>query len=235
MPVQLKQASFDKTSSYIKEAMDSMIFDKKMLQLYAVTDRGFGNEDRLYAQVETALRGGVTMVQLREKHMDDKDFIEEARKIKMLTKAYHVPLIINDNIHVCVESEADGVHVGQSDMEAGHVREILGPDKIIGVTAKTPEQALAAQCAGADYIGCGAVFGSSTKLDTNKISMEQLDAVCAAVNIPVVAIGGINRDNILQLKGHKMCGAAVVSALFAKENVEEAAKELLAKVREILE
>jgi len=205
---------------------EMMKFNEKYLKLYAVTDRQQGSHKPLEVQVEEALLGGVTMVQLREKHMDEDAFIEEAVRIKKITDRFGVPLIINDNITVCLKSGASGVHVGQSDMEAGHVREILGKDRIIGVTAKTPEQAQAAKSAGADYIGCGAVFGSATKLDTNKISLAQLDAVCDATDLPVVAIGGINCHNVSELEGHKMKGIAVVSALFAREDVTEEAGKL---------
>lgn len=215
------------------ERDEIMKFDSKMLRLYAVTDRGFNNSDVLYEQIKDALEGGATMIQLREKHLDEAAFIDEAKKIKILTESYNVPLIINDNIQVCLKSGADGVHVGQSDMEAGQVRAVLGNEKIIGVTAKTPQQALKAKAAGADYIGSGAVFGSSTKLDTSKISLEQLDMVCDATDLPVVAIGGISSENILELKGHKMHGVAVVSALFAQENVKEAAVELLKLSEEV--
>ena len=169
-------------------------------------------------------------MQLREKNLDDEKFLEEAVKMKAITDAYHVPLIINDNIEVCIKSGAAGVHVGQSDMAAGRVRALLGPNKIIGVTAKTEAQAKIAYENGADYIGCGAVFGSKTKLDTSAISLEQLDAVCQATPLPVVAIGGINAENIEQLAGHDMNGVAVVSAIFAQKDITAATKDLMHKV-----
>ena len=201
-------------------------FDKSLLKLYAVTDRSWTGKQTLYEQVEAALKGGITLLQLREKDMPEEEFIKEAIEIKKLTDAYEVPLIINDNVNVCIQSGAAGVHVGQSDMQAMDVRRILGEDKIIGVTAKTVPQAQAALDGGADYIGCGAVFGSATKTDTNRISLEQLDLVCHATGLPVVAIGGINEKNIMELKGHDMDGVAIVSAIFAKEDIEQATKEL---------
>ena len=205
-------------------------FNADMLKLYAVTDREWTGEQTLEEQVKAALEGGVTLVQLREKNLDDEKFLEEAIKIKAVTDTYQVPLIINDNIDVCLKSGAAGVHVGQSDMEAGCVRTLLGPDKIIGVTAKTEAQAKIAYENGADYIGCGAVFGSKTKLDTSAISLEQLDAVCQATPLPVVAIGGINAENIEQLAGHNMNGVAVVSAIFAQKDITAATIDLMHKV-----
>lgn len=206
--------------------MSKSVFDAGLLRLYAVTDRAWTGEMSLEAQVQEALEGGVTMVQLREKNLNDEEFLAEAIRMKALTDRYNVPLIINDNIDVCIKSGAAGVHVGQRDMQAGRVRELLGEDKIIGVTAKTPEQARLAYENGADYIGCGAVFGSATKKDTSKISLEQLDAVCMATPLPVTAIGGISADNIAQLSGHAMDGAAVVSAIFAQPDIKAAARQL---------
>ena len=205
----------------------------ELLTLYAVTDRAWLNGRRLADVVEDVLRGGATLVQLREKELSTEAFIEEAKEIKKVTDKYGVPLIINDNIQVCLESGAAGVHVGQSDMEAGSVRELLGGDKIIGVTAKTVEQARRAWQCGADYLGSGAVFGSTTKLDTKKMSLETLDEICDSVDLPVVAIGGIDETNIELLAGHKMNGAAVVSALFAKENPYKAAVHLKAMAMKI--
>ena len=205
----------------------------ELLTLYAVTDRTWLNGRKLADVVEDVLKGGATLVQLREKELSTEAFIEEAKEIKRVTDKYGVPLIINDNIQVCLASGAAGVHVGQSDMEAGRVRELLGEDKIIGVTAKTVEQARRALECGADYLGSGAVFGSTTKLDTKKMTLETLDEICDSVDIPVVAIGGIDETNIEQLAGHKMNGAAVVSALFAKEDPYGAAvnlKELAMKI-----
>lgn len=204
------------------------MFKKEYLKLYAVTDGAWLNGRTMAEAVSEAVRGGATMIQLREKHMDTAAFLKEAQEVKAVTDAYNIPLIINDNIEVCKKSGASGVHIGQGDMDAAAARAILGSDKIIGVTAKTPKIAKKAEADGADYIGCGAVFGSSTKKDTSKISIEQLNCVCEAVNIPVVAIGGITESNIMELAGAKMAGVAVVSCIFAKENIEAAAKTMKA-------
>lgn len=198
----------------------------ELLALYGVTDRGNLKNGSLEETVEQVLKGGVTMLQLREKNMPLQEFIREAKAIKKITDFYGVPLIINDRIDVCMECDADGVHIGQSDMQAAQARILLGENKIIGVTAKTPQQALLAQENGADYLGSGAVFGSLTKLDTKKMTLETLDAICESVSIPVAAIGGINASNVMLLKGHKMKGAAVVSALFGAEDPFEAARQL---------
>lgn len=204
------------------------MFKKEYLKLYAVTDGAWLNGRTMAEAVEAAIRGGATMIQLREKQMDDESFLKEALEVKAVTDAYNVPLIINDNIDVCIKSGAAGVHIGQGDMNAAKARALLGDGKIIGVTAKTPELSVNAEADGADYIGCGAVFGSSTKTDTSKISIEQLNSVCDAVHIPVVAIGGINEKNISELRGAHMAGVAVVSCIFAKENIEAAAKTMKA-------
>lgn len=196
------------------------------LRLYAITDRHWLNGETLYQQVEKALKGGVTFLQLREKNLDEEDFMKEAREIKALCRKYKVPLIINDNVEIAREIDADGVHVGQSDMEAGDVRDRLGPDKIIGVSARTVEQALLAQAHGADYLGVGAVFSTSTKSDAKNVSYETLKEICKAVRIPVVAIGGITRDNVKELTGCGADGIAVISAVFAQQDIESAAREL---------
>ena len=181
--------------------------------LYAVTDRAWLNGETLESQVEKALKGGATFVQLRE---------------------YHVPFVINDNVDIALKVDADGVHVGQSDMEAGKVREKLGPDKIIGVSCKNVDQALLAKKHGADYLGVGAMYPTGTKKDATAVTPEALSAVCQAVDIPVVAIGGINKDRIEPLKGTGVDGVAVVSAIFAAEDIEKATRELKEAVREIL-
>lgn len=204
------------------------------LRLYAITDRHWLNGETLYQQVEKALKGGVTFLQLREKNLDEEDFMKEARKIKALCKKYKVPLIINDNVEIAREIDADGVHVGQSDMEAGDVRDRLGPDKIIGVSCKNVEQALLAKKHGADYLGVGAMYPTGTKKDATAVTPEALSAICQAVDIPVVAIGGINKDRIEPLKGTGVDGIAVVSAIFAAEDIEKATRELKEAVREIL-
>ena len=198
-----------------------MKLTNEMLRLYAVTDRAWLRGRTLFEQVEDALRGGATMVQLREKTLDEDAFLREAIALAKLCHRYGVPLLINDNVEIARRSGADGVHVGQEDMAAAEVRGILGSDMIVGVTAKTVEQALRAQDAGADYLGSGAVFGSSTKLNAKPMTRETLSAITHAVSIPVVAIGGIHSGNILELAGTGIEGVAVVSGIFAAENIEE--------------
>ena len=210
-----------------------MKFDESMLLLYAVTDRSWTGTQTLLDQVEEALRAGVTMVQLREKEMEYDAFLKEAFQMRELTKAYQVPLIINDNIEIALECGADGVHVGQSDVKAGEARKRIGPDRILGVTAKTVEQALLAEQNGADSLGTGAVFGSSTKKDALPMTLELFKRISGSVSIPVVAIGGINRDNILELKGCSASGAAVVSGIFAERDITGAVKDLLSKAERI--
>ena len=204
------------------------------LRLYAITDRHWLNGETLYQQVEKALKGGVTFLQLREKNLDEEDFMKEARKIKALCKKYKVPLIINDNVEIAREIDADGVHVGQSDMEAGDVRAKLGPDKMIGVSAQTVEQAVMAEQNGADYLGVGAVFPTGSKADALEVSHDTLKAICKAVKIPVIAIGGISEENMGQLAGSGICGVAVISAIFAKPDVKKAARELKKAVEEMV-
>ena len=198
-----------------------MKLTNEMLRLYAVTDRAWLRGRTLFEQVEEALRGGATMVQLREKALDEDAFLREAIALAKLCHRYGVPLLINDNVEIARRSGADGVHVGQEDMAAAEVRGILGSDMIVGVTAKTVEQALRAQDAGADYLGSGAVFGSSTKLNAKPMTRETLSAITRAVSIPVVAIGGIHSGNILELAGTGIAGVAVVSGIFAAEHIEE--------------
>lgn len=200
--------------------------DKASMCLYAVTDRSWLKGRTLYEQVEEALKGGVTFVQLREKELGEEELIAEALEIKKLCKRYGVPFVINDNVEVARACDADGVHVGQDDMEISLVREKLGEDKIIGVSVQTVEAALKAQERGADYLGVGAVFSTSTKKDAKHVSFEMLKAICEAVHIPVVAIGGISKENILELSGTGIDGVAVVSAIFAQEDIIQAAKEL---------
>jgi len=200
--------------------------DKKDLLLYAVTDRHWLNGRTLYSQGEGALKGGATFIQLREKELDEEHFLEEAKEIKELCRRYQVPFVINDNVEIALAVDADGVHVGQSDMEAGDVRAKLGPDKIIGVSAQTVEQALLAQKHGADYLGVGAVFPTGSKADAIEVDMETVKAICGAVDIPVIAIGGIGAGNVMELAGSGICGSAVISALFAQQDIKEAAREL---------
>ena len=199
------------------------------LLLYAVTDRAWLNGETLYQQVEKTLKGGATFIQLREKNLDEESFLHEAIEIKELCKKYNVPFVINDNVDIALKMDADGVHVGQNDMEAGDVRAKLGDDKIIGVSAQTVDQAILAEKHGADYLGVGAVFPTGSKDDAEDVSYDTLKAICHAVNIPVIAIGGITKDNIKDLADSGICGIAVISAIFAQKDIEEATKELKEK------
>ncbi len=211
-----------------------MKFCREHLLIYAVTDRAWTGRMTLFEQVEAALRGGATMVQLREKGLAEQDFegfLEEARRMHELTARYGVPLIIDDNVEIALKSGAEGVHVGQNDMDAGEVRRLLGPDRILGVTAKTVEQARRAQDAGADYLGSGAVFGTSTKADAIPMSLERLREICACVRIPVVAIGGICLENIGRLSGSGVAGAAIVSGIFGAEDIEGTTRRLAEVMR----
>lgn len=203
---------------------------RKALGLYAVTDRSFRKGQSLYEQVEACLQGNATMIQLREKNLDTSAFLASAREIKQLTDMYHVPFIINDNVMVARLVNADGVHIGQDDMDIKTARALLGEEKIIGVSAHNIEEALLAEKNGADYIGVGAVFGTSTKSNTIPVSYEQLSAICNAVTIPVVAIGGICEDNIEQLSGSGISGVAVVSGIFAAEDIKQQTKTMYTKV-----
>lgn len=209
-----------------------MKLDRKDLLLYAITDRAWLKEGQSLAEaVEEAILGGATIVQLREKQMTKEELKAEALEVLAVCRKYKVPFIINDDVSLAAEIQADGVHVGQNDMEIQSVRAMLGPDKIIGVTAKTVSQAIKAQAGGADYLGSGAVFGSTTKKDAVTMSHDLLDEICEAVEIPVVAIGGINMDNVHQLFGRKMAGIATVSGVFASDNI----KESTSRFRHILE
>ena len=212
-----------------------MKFDRRQLMVYAVTDRAWIGKMSLCEQVEAALKGGATMVQMREKGLTNdtvQDYLEEARSLRALTERYKVPLIIDDNIKLALLCGADGVHVGQNDMDAAQARALLGPDKILGVTAKTVEQALKAQEQGADYLGSGAVFGTSTKVDALPMTMERLGEICRSVSIPVVAIGGICLENIGKLKGSGAAGAAVVSGIFGAEDIEGTVRQMREMVGE---
>lgn len=205
-----------------------MNFDKHSLRLYAVTDRAWVGRQTLCQQVEAALQGGVTCVQLREKHLDRDAFLAEARQICALCRRYGVPFIVNDDLDIALACGADGIHVGQDDMPAAEVRRRAGRRLIVGVSAHTPEEARLAEAAGADYLGAGAVFGSATKTDASLLTPAGLQAVCAAVHIPVVAIGGVNAGNILQLQGSGAAGAAVVSGIFGAPDITAACRELRA-------
>lgn len=212
-----------------------MKIEAKKLLLYAVTDRAWVGEKTLKQQVEEALRGGVTCLQLREKGLSEEEFLEEAKEILELTKRYGVPLIINDHIRIAQEAGADGVHLGQDDVRADIAREMLGPEKIIGISARTVEQAVRAWKMGADYLGCGAVFATSTKQDAKLMTRQTLQEITKAVPIPVVAIGGINRENLKKLRGTGVAGAALVSAVFGQKAIEEAVRALKETAKETLE
>lgn len=199
---------------------------KEDLLLYAVTDRSWLSGRTLYEQVEEALQGGVTMVQLREKKLTEREFLKEAVKMKELCARYHVPLIINDRVDVAHKADADGVHIGQKDLDLCIARAMLGPDKIIGVSARTVQQAKLACEQGADYLGVGAVFPTGTKQDAEVISYERLKEVCEAASIPAVAIGGITKNNLNGLIGSGISGIAVVSAVFAQQDIRSAANAL---------
>lgn len=201
---------------------------KENMLLYAVTDRAWTGRQSLLEQVECALKGGATCVQLREKELDEAAFLEEAIQMKQLCARYGVPFIVNDNVEIAIQCGADGIHVGQTDMEAGHVRQMVGDKMMIGVSASTVEEALAAQAAGADYLGVGAMFSTSTKLDAHVLGYQTLKDICTAVRIPVTAIGGINEENMMRLSGSGVDGVALVSAIFAAEDIEAACRRLKA-------
>ena len=199
------------------------------LMVYAITDRYWLNGAKLADQVEDVLKNGATFLQLREKSFTHEEMVAEAKEIKAIAAKYQVPFVINDDIYAAKEIDADGVHIGQSDMEYRKAREILGEDKIIGLSAGNLQEAIDAEKMGADYLGVGAVFSTSTKKDASAISKERVKAICEAVHIPVIAIGGITADNILTLKGSGICGIAVVSAIFAAKDIEDATGVLLEK------
>ena len=208
--------------------------NKSILRLYAVTDRSWLNGRALEDDIEKAIKGGVTLVQLREKNIATDDIIKSAIRTKSVCKKHGIPLIINDNVDAVICSNADGVHLGQSDMSISEARKILGKNKIIGATAKTVEQAQKAELEGADYLGSGAIFGTTTKDDAKKMDIETLKSITQSVKIPVVAIGGITGENILELRGTGISGAAVVSGIFAQNDIEKAAEDLYKKAGEII-
>lgn len=207
---------------------------EESLLLYAVTDRHWLGEKTLKEQVKEALDGGATFIQLREKQMDREAMRAEALEIRDLCRSYHVPFVLDDDVELALEVDADGVHVGQSDMEAGEVRQRIGEGKILGVSARTVEQALLAQERGADYLGVGAVFPTSSKDDAREVEHETLREICEAVDIPVIAIGGITRDNVAELSGTGIVGIAVISAIFAQPDVRAAAEDLRAQTKRAL-
>ncbi len=208
--------------------------DKKTMLLYAVTDRAWVGKQSLYEQVEAALKGGVSCVQLREKDLDDQEFLKEAIEISALCKDYKVPFFINDNVEIAIRCQADGIHVGQEDMEANKVREKVGPDMMIGVSVHSVEEALEAVKNGADCLGVGAMFSTSTKKDVNLLAKETLKAICDAVDVPVVAIGGINKSNIMELSGSGVDGVALVSAIFSADDIEAECRRLRKQSEEMV-
>ncbi|HCJ07036.1 MAG TPA: thiamine phosphate synthase [Lachnospiraceae bacterium] len=194
--------------------------------LYAVTDSMWLGNRTLPEVVKEALEGGATFLQIREKNLAYPEFVKLATEVKAVTDAYHIPYVVDDDVELAKEIDADGVHIGQSDLALVEARRVLGPDKIIGVSAHSVAEAIEAEKNGADYLGVGSVFTTSTKLDAEAVSKATLKEICEAVSIPVVAIGGIQKDNMLQLKGTKVDGVAVVSAIFAAPDIQQAAKEL---------
>lgn len=207
---------------------------RRALLLYAVTDRHWLHGETLYSQVENTLRGGATFMQLREKALDYDNFLAEAKDLQRLCRSYRVPFVINDNVDIALAMDADGVHVGQNDMEAGDVRAKLGPGKILGVSAETVEEAVLAEKRGADYLGVGTVFPTGSKDDAIPVSHETLTAICDAVSIPVIAIGGITLSNAGELAGSGICGIAVISAIFGQPDIEAATARLLEATREMI-
>ncbi len=203
-----------------------MKFTAENLLLYAVTDRAWAGRQTLLEQIESAIKGGVTLVQLREKNLPEEDFLREAAEAAALCHRHGVPLIVNDSLKTALESGADGVHVGIEDQPVEEIRKKVGNGFIIGATAKTVEQAQAAQAAGADYLGVGAVFPSPTKKNAIRITTEQLREICASVSIPCVAIGGIDSTNMAYLAGGGMAGFALVSAIFSQPDIETACRKL---------
>lgn len=204
------------------------------LLLYAVTDRHWLDGRTLYDVVRESLDGGVTFLQLREKELDDETFYEEAVMLQQMAREYGVPFVVNDNVDIAVKMDADGVHVGQSDMEAGDVRKMIGPDKILGVSAQTVEQAVRAEEKGADYLGVGAVFPTGSKDDADEVSYETLKEICEAVSIPVVAIGGITYENTPELAKSGICGIAVISAIYAQDDIKKATEDLKTVTRKMV-
>ena len=224
----------ERLESSIKKNKKSGRCEQKDLTLYAITDRHWLNGETLKSQVEKALKGGATMIQIREKDLDEKAFLSEAEELLALCRSYGVPFIVNDNVELAVKIGADGVHVGQSDMNARDVRALIGNDKILGVSTQTVEQALFAQECGADYLGVGAVFPTGSKDDAEVLDRKTLMDICKAVSIPVVAIGGITKDNVRELKGTSIAGISVISAIFAQKDIQNATAELLKRTEEIL-
>lgn len=208
---------------------------RKAMLLYAVTDQAWLKEGQTLLSVcEEVLANGASFLQIREKDLDESAFEAEAAKLKELCTRYNVPYVVNDSVEIALAIDADGVHVGQSDIKGRDIRSMIGPDKILGISAGSVEEAIAAENAGADYIGVGAVFTTSTKKNARNLPVEKLKEISSSVSIPVVAIGGINAKNLMELSGSGVDGVAVVSAIFAAENPGKATAELLVLVKEML-
>lgn len=206
----------------------------KQLKLYGITDRQWLKEKSLIESIQEAILGGTSIIQIREKDLDQNNFIQEAKEIKNICDKYKIPLIINDNVFVAKEIDASGVHLGQDDMDIEQARQILGPNKIIGISAHNLTEAKLAKEQGADYLGVGAIYNTSTKLDANLVSINTLKEICNSVDIPVVAIGGLNKTNIINLKDTGIVGVALVSAIFNQENIQETCKELVKTIEEVV-
>ena len=208
---------------------------RKAMLLYAVTDQMWLKEgETLGDVVESVLRNGATFLQIREKDLAQDAFEAEAERLKTLCAQHGVPFVVNDSVEIALQCDADGVHVGQSDIKGRDIRAMIGPDKILGISAGTGDEAVAAEKAGADYIGVGAIFTTSTKKNARNMTMEQLKEIVSSVSIPVVAIGGISAENILQLRGSGVDGVAVVSAIFAAEDPGKATADLLKLAEEMV-
>ncbi|MDR1782074.1 MAG: thiamine phosphate synthase [Bacilli bacterium] len=204
-----------------------MKLDKNILKLYAITDRSYLNNENLAFQVEKAILGGTTIIQVREKKMNEQDFIKEALTIKKVCDKYQIPLIINDNVNVAIKTQANGVHVGQNDQTTSEVRNIIDDNMILGVSVNSVRQALQAEKDGADYLGVGAIFPTSSKDDATLVSIEILTKICQSVKIPVVAIGGITKNNIKDLNNSGIVGVALISAIFGQNDIKKSCHELI--------
>lgn len=208
--------------------------DKRTMTLYAVTDRAWVGKQSLYMQVESALKGGATCIQLREKDLDEESFLKEAKELALLCRKYNVPFFVNDNVDIAIACNADGVHVGQEDMAALDVRKKVGENMMIGVSVHNAKEAVTAEKNGADCLGVGAMFSTSTKSDASVLTKETLKEICSAVNIPVVAIGGINKNNIMELADTGVDGVALVSAVFSADDIENECRKLRALSEEMV-
>ncbi|WP_282195172.1 thiamine phosphate synthase [Thomasclavelia cocleata] len=203
------------------------MFYKDMLKLYLVTDRKWLNGHKLTDDLEKAILGGVTIIQLREKNLSNEEFISIAKDVKKVCQKYHIPLIINDNLEVALAINSDGIHIGQNDIPASIVRKQIGPDKILGVSVHNLKEAFQAKIDGADYVGVGAIFSTETKNDATNVTLDSLKKICDNIDLPVVAIGGINLDNISKLKDINIAGIAVVSAIMKANDITAASGQLV--------